>query len=79
MDTHVYDSLNRATRRQNAAYLVTNARMTEFQAALQVGTPKEIEEARSAAVAAYEAYLDAVSAAVWWGFKASGLDPDNRG
>jgi len=71
--------LIRAQRIQNAAFLVLEGRMKEFMAAQEVGSAKEREEARTACMAAHEAYLDAIDAAWWWHHKAHGIDPDNRG
>lgn len=50
--------LHRANVRQSAAQDFWGGATQQFIAALKVGTPQEIEHARVAVMAAYEAYLD---------------------
>lgn len=48
-----------ATMKLQAANIFFDSRMSDHQASLLVGTPRELEEARLGAVAALEALLDA--------------------
>jgi hypothetical protein len=61
--------LHRANLKQNAAQDFWQGCFSQFTAALKVGTPHEIEQARAGLVSAYEAYVDAFKISMEWALR----------